>query len=406
MKSVCLFIADSNGCHPVPASRGGAVSTLVELLVEGNNSKKLVNMSVVSYYDEKAYELSKQYNNINFIWIKIPKIIKIFDSILLWTVTSLTKLKAESFKSIPSLIYYTWKSSLLLKKRNYDTIVLEHNIPMVWMIRWSGFKGHYFHHLHNIPRTNAKCRKGLECCSGFICISQYMANDIMKETSPIGPVPNNKVKLLYNCIDTNLFRPIRNDDNVFKKEDFGINSASKVLLFTGRVTWEKGVDKVIESLKYVNFRDVELLIVGAFMIDDEKDPYSKHLKELSRTYERKIHFTGYISHNKLPYLYNLADIAVLPSMWEEPAGLTMLEALACGTPLITTKSGGIPEYVGDSAIILSRNDALPQEIARSVDLLLSDEGLYNSMSIKGMNRVKKLFSCDDYIDKFCNIICE
>lgn len=404
--NVCLFVADSNGNYPVPASKGGAVSTLVELLVKGNNKKNLINMSVVSYYDEKAYELSKKYNNINFIWINIPKAIKKFDKLLLWTVTYLTKLKAESFKSIPSLIYYTWKSTLLLKEHNYDTIVLEHNIPMVWMIRWSGFKGRYFHHLHNIPRTNAKCRKGLDSCYRFLCISQYMANDIMKETSPIGPVINNKIKLLYNCIDTNLFKPIRNEENIFKKEDFGINPTSKVLLFTGRITWEKGVDKVVESLKYIKCKDVELLIVGAFMIDDEKDPYSKRLKELCHTFKHKIHYTGYIEHNKLPFIYNLADISVLPSMWEEPAGLTMLEAMACGTPLITTKSGGIPEYVGDSAILLSRNDTLPQEIAFNVDLLLMNNNIYNSMSNKGIKRVNDLFSCDDYIDKFYEIVCE
>ena len=179
-----------------------------------------------------------------------------------------------------------------------------------------------------------------------------------------------------------------------------------MLLFTGRITWEKGVDKVIESLKYIKCKDVELLIVGAFMIDDEKDPYSKRLKELCHIFKHKIHYTGYIEHNKLPFIYNLADISVLPSMWEEPAGLTMLEAMACGTPLITTKSGGIPEYVGDSAILLSRNDTLPQEIAFNVDLLLTNNNIYNSMSSKGIKRVNDLFSCDDYIDKFYEIVCE
>lgn len=53
MKSIALFVADSNGCYPVPASKGGAVSTLVELLVEGNNRKQLVDMTLVSYFDKK-----------------------------------------------------------------------------------------------------------------------------------------------------------------------------------------------------------------------------------------------------------------------------------------------------------------------------------------------------------------
>lgn len=397
-------MADSNGCYPVPASKGGAVSTLVELLVAGNEIKKLVDMTVVSYYDEKAFELSGKYPSIKFIWIKVPKFIKILDNVLFWSVSTFTHIKATSFKSLFSLLYYTLKSSFIIRKNRYGTIVLEHNIPMVWMIRWSGYKGRYFHHLHNLPRTNAKCRKGLEKCSGFLCISQYMANDIMSETSPIGPVEKSRVKLLFNCIDTELFKPIPKNLLSFRKEDFGISDNSKVIIFTGRITWEKGVDKILEALDYIN-SNVEVLIVGAFMLDESKDPYALKIKQLSEKYKEKIHHTGYIEHNKLPHLYNLADLAVLPSMWEEPAGLTMLEAMACGTPVITTHSGGIPEYVGDAATVLPRDNCLPHEIARNVDLLLSDSRMYDSFSKKGIERIKRMFSSVDYIDKFCNIVC-
>ena len=64
-KNIALFVADSNGCYPVPASKGGAVSTLVELLVEGNNRNQLVDMTLVSYFDKKAFELSKRYPNVH-----------------------------------------------------------------------------------------------------------------------------------------------------------------------------------------------------------------------------------------------------------------------------------------------------------------------------------------------------
>lgn len=403
--SFFIFIADSNGCYPVPASKGGAVSTLVELLVAGNNIKKLVDMTVVSYYDEKAFELSKKYNNVKFIWIKVPKLIKILDNGLFWSVSTFTHFKAASFKSLFSLLYYSLKSSLIIRKNRCATVILEHNIPMVWMIRWSGYSGKYFHHLHNIPRTSAKCRKGLDKCSGFLCISRYMADDIMSENSPIGPVEKSRVKLLFNCIDTALFKPIPNNLLSLRKEDFGISDNSKVIIFAGRITWEKGVDKILEALDYINDY-VELLIVGAFMLDESKDPYFIQIKQLSEKHKERIHYTGYIAHDKLPDLYNLADIAVLPSMWEEPAGLTMLESMACGTPVITTHSGGIPEYVGDAAIVLQRDDCLPHEIARNVDLLLSDNDMYDSYSQRGIERIKRMFSSDDYIDKFCNIVCD
>lgn len=401
---ICLFIADSNGCYPVPASKGGAVSTLVELLVNGNNKKHLCNMTIVSYYDDKAYKLSKKYPNINFVWIKIPWSIKKIDKLVFWIVSTFTKTKAISFKSLGALFYFIIKSSILIRRKKYKTIVLEHNIPMVWIIRLSNYKGKYYHHLHNLPRTNAKCKKSLSTCFGFLCISQYMIEYILNKNSPFPPIDKSQIKLLYNCIDTSLFKPL--DKILFTKENFNISPDSKIIIFAGRLTWEKGVDKILESLEYIEHKNVELLIVGSFMTDEKSDFYSKQLQRLSMNNGSKIHYTGYIEHEYLPHLYNLADIAVLPSMWEEPAGLTMLEAMACGTPVITTFSGGIPEYVGDAAIVLKRNEKLPLEIAKNIDILLSDTEKYNLYSKKGIERIKCMFSSENYIDNFCSIVCD
>lgn len=405
MKKVVIFVADSNGCYPVPASKGGAVSTLVELLVEGNNKKRLVDMTLVSYFDNKAFELSEKYPNIHFVWIKVPWIVKLMDKMLFTIVSKLTNLKATSFKSLLSLVYYTFKSSRLIKKLNFDTVVLEHNIPQVWMIKWSGYNGKYYHHLHNLPRTNAKCRDALNKCTKFLCISQYMVNNIMDAGCPIGPVSIERAKILFNCVDTTKFRPIEKENLNINKVGYGIDANSRVLLFAGRITWEKGIDKVLEAFDYIKHDHVELLVIGDMaMALQEKSPYADKLIKLGKKYQGKIHFTGYVEHDKLPELYNLADIAVLPSMWEEPAGLTMVEAMACGTPVITTKSGGIPEYVADAGIVLERNENLSREIASSIDLLLEDRDLYQTLRNKGIERVRKNFDSSDYIDKFCEAI--
>lgn len=405
MKKVVIFVADSNGCYPVPASKGGAVSTLVELLVEGNNKKRLVDMTLVSYFDNKAFKLSEKYPNIHFVWIKVPWIVKLMDKMLFTIVSKLTNLKATSFKSLLSLVYYTFKSSRLIKKLNFDTVVLEHNIPQVWMIKWSGYNGKYYHHLHNLPRTNAKCRDALNKCTKFLCISQYMVNNIMDAGCPIGPVSIERAKILFNCIDTTKFRPIEKENLNVNKVGYGIDADSRVLLFAGRITWEKGIDKVLEAFDYIKHDHVELLVIGDMaMALQEKSPYADKLIKLGKKNQGKIHFTGYVEHDKLPELYNLADIAVLPSMWEEPAGLTMVEAMACGTPVITTKSGGIPEYVADAGIVLERDENLSREIASSIDLLLEDRDLYQTLRNKGIERVTKNFDSFDYIDKFCEAI--
>ena len=404
-QKIALFVADSNGCYPVPASKGGAVSTLVELLVEGNNQKQLVDMSVVTYFDEKAFELSKKYPNIHFVWIRIPAVVKFLDKVVYSVMAKCTKIKATSFKSLLALGYYTFKSSRLIKKGSFNSIVLEHNIPMVWMIKLSGYQGKYFHHLHNLPRTNAKCKGALGKCSKFLCISQYMMNYIMGKECAIGPVSSDKAKILFNCIDTSKFKPIDKSELSLTMNQFGIAQNAHVLIFAGRLTWEKGIDKIMEAFNYLKTEDVELLIVGGDLKSSvDRTPYMTKLLDMAERHRGKIHFTGYIEHDKLPELYNLADIAVLPSMWEEPAGLTMVEAMACGTPVITTQSGGIPEYVGEAGIVLERNDKLPENIAYAIDTLLKDHTLYQTLRERGIERVRANFDSKNYINNFCEAI--
>ena len=405
MKKICLFIADSNGCYPVPASKGGAVSTLVELLIAGNEKKKLLGMTVVSYYDRDAVRLSQKYPSVKFIWVKTPWMLRMVDKVIYGVLSKSKKVHATSFLSLMALIHYTLRSSTVLRKGHFDIALLEHNIPMIWMMKWSGFKGKYFHHLHNIPRTNAKCRWGINRCNGFICISQFMAKEIMSEHNPIGPVPANKIHLLYNTIDTSLFRPIPDLDTISLRKKMGLAADSKIIIFTGRLTWEKGIDKLLKALDYIKTPNLEVLIVGSLSYKVENtDNYMSEMQVMAKKRQSIVHFTGYIEHAELPKLYNLADIAVLPSMWEEPAGLTMLEAMACGTPVITTKSGGIPEYVGDSAIVLNRDEWLPINIAKTIDYLLFNEQEYNRLSDNGIERIRKNFDSSNYINRLDELI--
>ena len=76
---VLILTADSNGAYPVPATKGGAVATLIEYLVEGNNDREQCKLEVVSYYEERAYEKSKQYPHVKFTWVRIPKMVTLLD---------------------------------------------------------------------------------------------------------------------------------------------------------------------------------------------------------------------------------------------------------------------------------------------------------------------------------------
>ena len=91
-----------------------------------------------------------------------------------------------------------------------------------------------------------------------------------------------------------------------------------------------------------------MLIVGnsGFGIETTTN-YDQILLEIASQMKDKVVFTGFIHNKQLPMIHSIADIAVVPSIYDEPAGLVVIEALASGLPLIITDSGGMPEYINN-----------------------------------------------------------
>lgn len=398
---IAIFIADSNGGYPVPASKGGAVSTLVEHLVSQNNKKNHVKMTIISMYDKKAEEMSRKYNNIEFIWVKSPRIIQLMDKFAYFTIRKLLKKKKTvSYRSLFSLIWYILIAKNVLGNNAYDKVILENNIPLAWIIKLSKYKGEYYYHFHNIPRINAKCKSVFEKCNGYLCVSDFVANEISTSRSPIGPISKDRICTLYNCIDTKLFKNkfLSKQQLEELNKKYSLSTNDRIILFVGRLSEEKGADKILEALPYVNTPNVKLLIVGSLIYDTSIiDDYQMKLIELSKKVADEVVFTGFVNQEDLPALYSVAEIAVLPSMWDEPAGLTMIEAMACGSSVITTASGGIPEYVGTYATVLKKDENLVNNLAKSIDKLLSRSPCDNN---GGVVHINNSFSNELYLENF------
>ena len=103
--------------------------------------------------------------------------------------------------------------------------------------------------------------------------------------------------------------------------------------------------------------------------------------------EQKIIFTDYIHHDDLPFVYNGAEAFVLPTL-NEWFGIPVLEAMACGVPVIASKNTGAIEAVGDSTMSFDPLDA--KEMADCISAVLNDKDLRLSLKEKGLERVKKL----------------
>lgn len=404
---ITIFAADSNGGYPIPAVNGGAVSCLIEEFAWCNQEDYQSDLTIVSFYNKKAKDVAQKYSNTEFVWIKPNLICKILDKTLYFFVKNFfKKRKTISYKTCFSLLYYINKSSKLIKKLKSDYVILENNIPLAKIIKKSKYNGKFFYHFHNIPRISFGSLDVFKKCTGFITVSDFISKSIQKESSAIGKIPPEKCHCLYNTIDTDLFHKISNENELFKlREKYNLTIRDKIILFAGRLSEEKGLKELIEAFIDINNDEYKLLIVGSLLHgENRRNKYIVEIQSIAKKSENII-FTGYIPNDQLPSYYSLANIVVLPSIWDEPAGLTMIEAMACECTVLTTASGGIPEYVGSDAILVDKDEATIRENLKKFILSYFDNvQSFRQYSANSRNRIVENFDRKNYLKKLVNIL--
>jgi spore coat protein SA len=152
----------------------------------------------------------------------------------------------------------------------------------------------------------------------------------------------------------------------------------------------KGVHILIEAFNEIHRRmpDVRLIITGpSFFGGTAKTAYEQELVSLAELVNDAVIFTGFLPHEKLKYLYSAAYIVVFPSVWPEPFGLVMLEAMASGACLVASAVGGIPEVVenGINGVLVKPADA--GALAHAVCNTLSEPELMRRMEITARQKI-------------------
>lgn len=207
----------------------------------------------------------------------------------------------------------------------------------------------------------------------FIC-SEYARKEFEKFT-------NLKAKVIPYGIDYKKFKR-RNEK---KKKINGIDLKNKIVIIAvGRLSPQKGFDYLLKALSKVKEKekDFVLLIIG----DGEE---RKNLENLTKKLglEKEVIFLGKIFHEKLPKYYHLADIFVLPSLYES-FGIVFLEAMAAGLPIISTNTAAIPEVVKKNTGILVEPKNV-EELARAILMLMKNRNKRIKMGKEGMKIAKK-----------------
>lgn len=231
-----------------------------------------------------------------------------------------------------------------------------------------------------VPRILKKCRK-------IITVSRFECNRI-RETLHL---PEEQITAVYNGYSTHFHKMEHPDREVVRKyipeEGF--------LFFLGNTDPKKNAAR---TLKAYSLYLEQSAVKRPLLIADLKEEYIDDLlrQEGIPAIKPYLSFPGYIDNRDLATLYNAAFAFLYPSL-RESFGIPMLEAMACGTPVITSNTSAMPEVAGPGAILVNPQE--PREIADALLRLERDSDFYRRQSDYGLERVK-LFSWRNTADEY------
>jgi len=262
----------------------------------------------------------------------------------------------------------------LPRTNKFKTVVTVHDLtPLVFPKEFpSGIKGKLKWQIQ---------KKRLRNADHIITDSESSKKDIAKYAR----ISENKISVVYLAAGEE-FKKLENGkwkEEIRKK----YNLPEKFALYVGDVTWNKNLPRIIRAVKKTN---MQLVIVGKAVIDENFDRSNTWNKDLAKVQNlikenTNIKPLGFLSTEDLVALYNLADVFLMPSLYEG-FGLPILEAMACGCPVLTSKEGSLREVAGDVAYFVDPYNE--DDIASSLQLLEKDEELKSKLSEKGLRQAK------------------
>lgn len=380
----------------VPAIRGGAVEQLLEDFIKVNEEKRQFECTVIAHYIKGVEKYKKKYKYTKFIYIKYPTLLIRINSIVNNLIFNIPDIYA---KIILSKIIQIGNERVLFEGGRELALELIKKVPSAKI----------FYHVHG-PAYPFRNEGDKDLCKKFYgvpTVSDFCSQEQIK----LG-MKSEIVCTVRNGIPTSKFYPenIKISDKEIRKK-FGLKPKSAIFLFKGRLVEEKGIIELIKAFSMLKDNNIELLIVGSKNFGDKriiKSKYEKKLNHLLKTDNRIVHI-NHIDYKYIPLLNKIAYCAVVPSIWEEPGALVVLEAIAAGNPIVMSDSGGMPEYTkGLGCFIVKRGNLNQREkfinnLYEALDKILKDEAMYQNYK-KELKLIRYDYNEYNYYNNLANLL--
>ena len=382
----------SPGYYPVPAVKGGAVENLIENLVRCKEITEKHKITLYTIYDKEAISEEKnikcqfKYINVNKIGYKIKRIIRHI-------------INKYSNKYIGNEYINSVVKDIKKCEEKYDIIIVQNQPEYGLILDKIKKNSKLILHLHNdyLNIHTKNCMRIYNIYDRIFSISNFL-NDRVNQIDP----SVSKSKLLYNGVDITRFDPNKFDViNLRKKYSFDKNDF--IFVYAGRIVKEKGIKELINAFSNINNKKAKLLILGKRQ-KGGKSYYNEILKLIKK--DKNIILKENVSYNKIPELYAISNVGIVPSIWNEPFGLVVVEILASGLPVIASKQGALKEIINptiEGRLVEYDKDFINNLTQEMIFYLNIEEDKYKLIKSKAVQDSKK-FTNEIYVQNFLRLI--
>jgi glycosyltransferase involved in cell wall biosynthesis len=215
----------------------------------------------------------------------------------------------------------------------------------------------------------------LRAADAVIAVSECTKRDAIR----FYRIPEEKITVIYEGVNPR-FRPASPEAIAAVRARYGL--PERFILYVGTIEPRKNLTTLLEAFHHLLATyDLRLVIVGKKGWLYER--FFRRLRELGL--EGQVIFTGYVPDEDLPAIYSAADLFVFPSLYEG-FGLPVLEAMACGAPVVCSNTSSLPEVAGDAALLVDPTDA--RALTGAMEQVLTNERLWATLRAKGMERAR------------------